>query len=143
MTRMLKKWPGVGVGLLATNLVVVDWCCCCEVPYVYDGVRLVPVVHLCSLFSLHMLGDRLRLKIWSHKWKFYFSTVCSFLFFASLPYFVLCLYPVCYLYCTGILLHTVLHFLPVSLFVHALIMCYGTVVYSVSEGGIGYYPRLE
>ena len=45
--------------------------------------------------------------------------------------------------CTGIVLHAAWHFLPVFLFVHALIMRYGTVVYSVSEGDVGYHPRLE
>ena len=43
----------------------------------------------------------------------------------------------------GMLLHADLHFLSVFLFVRELIMRYGTVVYSVSEGDIGYYPRLE
>ena len=42
---------------------------------------------------------------------------------------------------TGILLHAALHFLPVFLLVHALIMRYGTVVYSVSEGDIGLPSR--
>ena len=44
---------------------------------------------------------------------------------------------------TGIFLHAALHLLPVFLFVHALIMRYDTVVYSVSDGDIGYHPRLE
>ena len=44
---------------------------------------------------------------------------------------------------TGILLHAALHLLPVFLFFHALIMRYDTVVYSVSDGDIGYHPRLE
>ena len=63
------------------------------------------------------------------------------LFFASLPYSLLS----CTMLAisTGILLHAAFKFLPVFLFVHALIMRYGTVVYSVSEGDIGYHPRLE
>ena len=44
---------------------------------------------------------------------------------------------------TGIIMSTALHFLHVSLFVHALIMRYGTIAYSVSEVDIGYHPRLE
>ena len=44
---------------------------------------------------------------------------------------------------TDILLHAALHLLPVFQFVRALIMRYGAEVYSVSEGDIGYHPRLE
>ena len=69
-----------------------------------------------------------------------FLTVCSFLFFAGLPSFVL----PCILFAisTGIL-HAALHFLSVFLFVHTLTMRYGTVVCSVSKGDIGYHSRLE
>ena len=89
-----------------------------------------------------MLRDRLRLKtVWSHSWKFCFLTVCSFLFFQVFPTFC---FP-CFMFAisTGIFLHAALHLLPVFLFVHALIMRYGTVVYAVSERDIGYHPRLE
>ena len=57
---------------------------------------------------------------------------------------LLCAFPVlCLPISTGILLLAALPLLPVFLFVHALIMRYGTVVYSVSEGDFGYHPRLE
>ena len=70
-----------------------------------------------------------------------FLTVCTFLFFASLPYSVLSLYYVCYLYRSLIACRFCIYLLPVFLFVRALIVRDGTVVYSVSEGDIGYHPR--
>ena len=72
----------------------------------------------------------------------FFDRLQPFCFRRSCAYFVISLYYVRYHHLIRYLIACRVAFLAVILFVGALIMRYGTVVYSVPEGDIGYHLGL-